>query len=473
MKKALLWSLVISSLLCADSLYKELQTIISKHGFAETAVSFYVMDPATDSAIVSINHKKQRVPASVQKLYTGAAAIEKLSLAHSFKTEIYTDGFSPATGMVSGKTYLKGFGDPGLTAERLWLFATHLKQRGITKITDTLVIDNSFFSKETIGPGFNNSKSCRAYMAPVSALSASFNAFAIFVQPRDTGMDALITTLPKRENLKVKGSIQTLPKSAGKGSSALTFFDGSESVIKLSGATQKGNRIKTFYRKVWDPEKHFANCFKAACKEAGITVESVVLKSGTVPKGTTLFYSFDSEPLFKHISNMFKYSNNYIAESIFRTVASHEKGTGSWPAATATLTEWYKATFKPTSKVIPNFINGSGMGTANRTSAEEVVGLLNYVLTQPSWQFEFITALPVSGIDGTLKGRLKSPLLKGKIRAKTGTLSESGVNNLAGYIYPQGQQYSFALLLKDSSKSSYTHWQLQKELLEAVMKRLN
>lgn len=473
MKKAVLFPLIILSLLYSDPLHKELQQVIAKHGFAESAVSFYVVNPRKDSAIIAINQTTQRVPASVQKLYTGAAAIEKLSLAHSFKTEIYCKNFSLATGVASGKTYLKGFGDPGLTAERLWLFATHLKQRGITKITDTLVIDNSFFSKETIGPGFNNSKSCRAYMAPVSALSASFNAFAIFVQPRDTGMEALVTTLPKRENLKVTGAISTLQKSAGKGSSALTFFDGTESVVKLSGVIPKGNNIKTFYRKVWDPEKHFANCFKAACKEAGITIDSIVISAEQVPKGTTLFYSFDSEPLFKHISNMFKYSNNYIAESIFRTIASYEKGSGSWPAATATLKEWYKETFKPQNTVMPNFVNGSGMGTANRTSAEEVVGLLNYVLTQPSWQFEFITALPVSGIDGTLKGRLNSPLLKGKIRAKTGTLSESGVNNLAGYLYPAGEQYSFALLLKDSSKSSFAHWQLQKELLEAVMKHLN
>lgn len=473
MKRILQIVLLASTLLYSESIQNRLNTIIKKHGFSENSVSFYVVDPVNDSAHISINPDTHRVPASVQKLYTGAAAIEKLSLDHSFKTEIYLKEFSPATGIASNTIYLKGYGDPGLTAERLWLFATHLKQRGILEIKDTLIIDNSFFSNETIGPGFNNSKSCRAYMAPVSALSASFNAFAIFVQPRDSGMEALVTTLPKRDNLKVNGNIQTLNKTNGKGASALTFFDGSESVVKLTGAVKKGNNIKTFYRKVWDPEKHFASCFKAACKEAGIKVGALVVKKGEIPTGTELFYSFDSDPLFKHISNMFKYSNNYIAESIFRTIASYDKGTGSWPAATSTMKEWYQKTLKPKTTRMPNFINGSGMGTANKTSAKEVVGLLNYVLTQPSWQFEFITALPVSGIDGTLKKRLNSEVLKGKIRAKTGTLSESGVNNLAGYIYPRGKTFSFALFLTDSSKSSFTHWQLQKDLLEEAMKSLN
>lgn len=459
--------------ICADSLQTRLTDIITKHGFPENSISLYVVDPLRKSAIVSINENSRRIPASVQKLYTGAAAIEKLTLAHSFKTELYVSDFTPASGLCSGKTYLKGYGDPGLTAERLWLFATHLRQRGITSISDTLVIDNSFFSDETIGPGFNNSKSCRAYMAPVSALSASFNAFAIFVQPRDTGMDALITTLPKRDNLKVSGNITTVQSAKGKGSEALTFFDGAESVVKISGEVQKDNNIKAFYRKVWDPETHFANCFKAACKEAGIEISTIVVKKSAVPSGATLFYSFDSEPLFKHISNMFKYSNNYVAESIFRTIAAKEKWTGSWAAGTAIHKEWYKTTFKPADTTMPNFVNGSGMGTANQTSAKEVVSLLNYVLTNPAWKFEFITALPVSGIDGTLKNRLQSPLLKGKIRAKTGTLSESGVNNLAGYIYPNGKQYSFALLMTHQPKSSYAHWQLQKELLEELMKSLH
>ena len=51
---------------------------------------------------------------------------------------------------------------------------------------------------------------------------------------------------------------------------------------------------------------------------------------------------------------------------------------------------------------------------------------------------EFMTSLPTSGVDGTLKKRFKSPLtkhLKGKVRAKTGTLTQPiSVSSLAGYI---------------------------------------
>lgn len=471
--KKLLLLLSLSSTLFSNTLHSKLEAIINKHGFSKESVSLYFVDPATDSVHININAKARRIPASVQKLYTGAVAIEKLSLQHNFKTEVYLSSFDKKTGIASGKTVLKGYGDPGLTAERLWLLATHLKQRGITKFIDTLMIDNSYFDETTIGPGFNNSKSCRAYMAPVSALSASFNAFAIFLQPRDTGMQALMTTLPKRDGLKIQGTVQTTSDAKGKSLSALTFFDGSESVVKLQGVIAKDRNIKAFYRKVWDPEKHFANCFIAVCKEAGIEIGNIVIKKGKAPQKVSPFYTFHSEPLFKHVSNMFKYSNNYVAESIFKAIASHEKGEGSWPAATATCKEWYTKTLKATTITMPNFINGSGMGTANKTSAKEVVTLLNYVLQKPSWQYEFITALPVSGIDGTLKNRLNSSILKGKIRAKTGTLGESGVNNLAGYIYPNGKTISFALLLKDSSKRSYAHWQLQHELLEEILSSLS
>ena len=45
----------------------------------------------------------------------------------------------------------------------------------------------------------------------------------------------------------------------------------------------------------------------------------------------------------------------------------------------------------------------------------------------------FITALPISGIDGTLEHRLTAPGLIGKVKAKTGTMAN--VTSLSGFIY--------------------------------------
>ncbi|MCB0362864.1 MAG: D-alanyl-D-alanine carboxypeptidase, partial [Bdellovibrionales bacterium] len=44
---------------------------------------------------------------------------------------------------------------------------------------------------------------------------------------------------------------------------------------------------------------------------------------------------------------------------------------------------------------------------------------------------EFVSSLPILGVDGTLKSRMNQSSVKGWVRAKTGMLS--GVAGLAGY----------------------------------------
>ena len=44
----------------------------------------------------------------------------------------------------------------------------------------------------------------------------------------------------------------------------------------------------------------------------------------------------------------------------------------------------------------------------------------------------FLASLPASGIDGTLRRRMKAPPYRGRIRAKTGYIT--GVSCLSGYV---------------------------------------
>jgi D-alanyl-D-alanine carboxypeptidase/D-alanyl-D-alanine-endopeptidase (penicillin-binding protein 4) len=54
-------------------------------------------------------------------------------------------------------------------------------------------------------------------------------------------------------------------------------------------------------------------------------------------------------------------------------------------------------------------------------------------------------ALPVAGVDGTLKSRMQNTLAQGNVRAKTGTLT--GISSLAGYCTaPNGHELAFAII---------------------------
>jgi len=85
--------------------------------------------------------------------------------------------------------------------------------------------------------------------------------------------------------------------------------------------------------------------------------------------------------------------------------------------------------------VHPRMVDGSGLSRADRTTARQVVRLLqrmNGQDTAPTWR----ASLPVAGRSGTLRKRMRATAAAGRCAAKTGTLI--GVSALSGYCTTTG-----------------------------------
>ncbi len=93
--------------------------------------------------------------------------------------------------------------------------------------------------------------------------------------------------------------------------------------------------------------------------------------------------------------------------------------------------------------------DGSGLSGHDLVTPRALTKLLAYAATQP-WFATYKAALPVAGVDGSLGGRFAVPdaPLKGKVFAKTGTLSETRA--LSGYVTAaSGQTLIFSILVDD------------------------
>lgn len=443
----------------AKSGYNKIQTI----GIALSEVT-------SKELLVDFNSKGALIPASVEKIFTGAAAMDLLTPLHDFKTEIYLGEHDKLTGAVKNIA-VKGFGDPGFTAEQIWLLATQLKLEGVTSLRDTLFIDNSYFDSTTMGPGFYESKSSRAYMAPVAALSVNFNSIAVHVRPTIVGEKASISLLPAQSNLKIVGSVKTVESAKNEDLNVTTLFDGKENVVSLEGVIGVADKSRIIYRKLWDPIQSFSSSFIAVCNQVGITCSLTVI-AGTVPKDTKPFYTFHSRPLQDHVKDMFKYSNNFVAEMIFRTIhAEKGKCPGTWAGASEIVTNWYNKISTDTSKV-PTIVNGSGMGKTNFCTPVSILDALRSGLNSDRFGHEFGVAFPVAGEDGTLSSRFSKSPLKGNLRGKTGTLNDDGVTNLAGFFSKKGKTYVYCILINNTEKTQYEHWMFQERLLSRIYDQL-
>lgn len=89
--------------------------------------------------------------------------------------------------------------------------------------------------------------------------------------------------------------------------------------------------------------------------------------------------------------------------------------------------------------------DGSGLSLYNYLSPELLTAFLRYAWRNERIFLHLEPSLPVAGVDGTLKDRMKKSAAYGNVRAKTGTVT--GISSLAGYATaPNGHRLAFAII---------------------------
>ena len=93
-----------------------------------------------------------------------------------------------------------------------------------------------------------------------------------------------------------------------------------------------------------------------------------------------------------------------------------------------------------------NIADGSGLSLYNYVSAELEVQLLRFAYSQPDIYNTLLPALPVAGMDGTLRKRMRGTPAQVNVHAKTGTVF--GVSSLAGYLTASnGHRLCFSIIV--------------------------
>jgi D-alanyl-D-alanine carboxypeptidase/D-alanyl-D-alanine-endopeptidase (penicillin-binding protein 4) len=87
----------------------------------------------------------------------------------------------------------------------------------------------------------------------------------------------------------------------------------------------------------------------------------------------------------------------------------------------------------------------SGLSKSSRLSANALVRVLQDMGNNFQYETEFLASLPIAGVDGTLRKRMRKSPARGWVRAKTGYVD--GAITLAGYAGREdGGRVSFAFL---------------------------
>ncbi|MDA8383924.1 MAG: D-alanyl-D-alanine carboxypeptidase/D-alanyl-D-alanine-endopeptidase [Betaproteobacteria bacterium] len=394
-------------------------------------VGLYVRDLAQDHAAVAVDADAALAPASTLKLVTTYAALSLLGPAYAWKTEAYTDP-GMVDGVVPGNLYLKGYGDPDLTLQRIWLLVHRLRQAGVREIRGDLVLDDSAFALPPGDPGAFDGHPLRPYNVTPSALLLNFNDTALTFSPDAPAGRVAVQADPGGRRLRIACAMTLASGPCGDwedGISAQVGGSPEKPSVRLAGRYPVRCGATTVNLSVLPKEAYIYQTFRALWTQSGGVLEGTV-RRGVVPADAVLRLTFHSPPLADVIRAMNKFSNNVMARQIFLTLGAAEEG----PPATLAKASQAVVGFLHTQGLdFPELVldNGCGLSRIARISARHLGQVLAAAARSP-WASEFESSLPIVGVDGTMAHRLVGEPVAGNAHVKTGTLDH--VTSIAGYV---------------------------------------
>lgn len=396
--------------------------------------------PTVFNADVSVN------PASTMKLVTTYAALEMLGPTHQWKTEFFTDG-SLNNGVLRGNLYLKGGGDPKLNMEKLWLLMRDLRANGVQQVTGDLVLDRSHFVQPQL-PVFDDDGNDRNKPFLVKPDSLMVNLKALRFITRNDGGKVMVSVEPPIASIRVDNQVKAVASKQCSGEvryNPVTQADGSVTVT-VTGQLGDGCNSQT-YLSLLDHPTYAAGAVRAIWQELGGTIQGKD-RVDVVPGSAKLLARTFSPDLVEVIRDINKFSNNTMAQQLFLSLGSefrNEADGDDAKAAQRVIRQW----LAKKGITAPHLVieNGSGLSRDERVSAREMAILLQAAWKSP-YAAEFMSSMPLAGMDGTMRKRLKRTPLLGEAHIKTGTLNN--VRAIAGFSRDSnGNTWAVVAILND------------------------
>ncbi len=419
-----------------------------------------VADCDTGETLYDLNAERFFTPASNAKIFTSALALAELGAEYRFHTTLESPGELDGNGRLGGDLVFVGRGDPDISnrkfpyagkAERdgpvekiLAELADAVAAKGLKEVDGDIVGDDSYFPYDPYPAGWSTGDLFFTFGAPVSAISFNDNTLSIAVQPGvRAGDPAIVAVEPEAAQDGVTREITT-GAAEGKPDFAVVRQPG-ENFILLRGSIPVGHAPMNLDFAISDPAETVARTLKQLLEARGVRVMGGVRVRHAPPPDTSeagdlpppaiaaaanqiVLGEHVSQPLLESIRLMNKISQNLHAELLLRTVAREKTGIGTSGAGIRIEQEFLKAAEVADGDVVLS--DGSGLSRDDLVTPRAVVALLSYAALQP-WGKDYLSTLPIAGVDGTLENRLRSTPASGLIMAKTGGLEH--VHAMSGY----------------------------------------
>lgn len=375
-------------------------------------------------------------PGSTMKLVTSVVALDRLGPNHRGFTELLATGVAQR-GVLGGDLVLRGGADPELGLPQLWALFAELRWKGVHTLEGDIVLDRSLFrpARLDIGvPPFDEAPEF-AYNTIPDALTVNGTLMGLRLAADDVLVSAQVW--PPLEGVEIINQLQTNEREC-------RDWDEDWRTPQVGPGSQPGRLALTL-----------AGSFPRRCErtpqlallERNVQIERQLrlvwhglggqwtgqVREGVAPAEVRLVARRESRPWGELLRPLNKQSDNMMTRLLYLSLGV--KGMAAAPdqatlaLAERTVRDWFREhRIDDTGLVLDN---GSGLSRSERLTARQLVRLLQHARNGQLGS-ELMMSLPVAGVDGTMRNRLKNSPATGRARLKSGTLRN--VTAVAGYV---------------------------------------
>ena len=381
-------------------------------------------------------------PGSTMKLVTTVVALDRLGPNLRGRTELLVAGAIEGE-LLAGDLALKGGADTDLDLPALWQMLFELRQRGVREIGGDLVLDRSLFRPPRIDiglPPFDESAEWPYNMIP-DALMLSGNLLGLSLSSSGGGVQAQLT--PSLEGVDIDASAMTLNELP-----CADWDEGWLPAIVTRSDDTTGARYRIGLRGGFP--RHCEAKGKLQLLDRNVIAERQVravwaslggswrrppggVREAATPIDATSIAVHQSRPWGEVLRPMNKQSDNPHTRLLFLLLGvaamAQDPAAPTLTLAQREVERWFDEQRIDRSGLVLD--NGSGLSRIERITPRSLALVLKTAYAGKNAP-ELLMSLPVAGVDGTMRRRLKGTPAEGWARLKTGTLKN--VVALAGYV---------------------------------------
>jgi D-alanyl-D-alanine carboxypeptidase/D-alanyl-D-alanine-endopeptidase (penicillin-binding protein 4) len=446
-----------------EDLQQRLSAYLSQTRFDAALWGVKVVSLDSGKVIFEQNSQKLFSPASNSKLYTVALALDRLGPDYRFKTSLYSAA-KPNSGVLTGDLIVFGRGDPTINARlhnddiyaALEPFVLALTNAGVQRITGDLIGDDSYFHGAPYGSGWAWDDTESYYGAEISALTINDNTLQVSVKPgSNIGEPCAITLTPSTTYITVSNRTETATNAVRRNINFYRPLD--ENVIYVSGKMPREDAPYNDDITAHNPAGLFIWFFKEALARHGIKVGGKLRAANYLEREVDPIHveklielgSVESLPMSDIAREVMKPSQNLYTDLLLAHVGELHRTPETSANQTSEdlgIRELNKFLAEAGVKKVDVFFEeGSGLSRNNLTTPNATIALLQFMSHHKCAEV-YLNALPIAGVDGTLRSRMKGTAAAGNVRAKTGTLRWA--NSLSGHVTTAaGERLLFSIML--------------------------